>query len=726
VGLAAVMLLALAAVRLPGHGDTAAAAIAAALIASLIVVVRRRVALAPLLSGLPVAGAVLVIGSLPFIANDRIGELGAWVTSDLAVHMAQADALRTLGSAAHITPPGYPNGPHALAAAIESGLGVGPSAAFTGLLLAAPVLTALSALSALDGTRWYLRWPAAVLTAVPYLAVSYFAQGAFKEPLLALLLLGFVLTLREALGSGRRDARVAVALILIALAGVAVFGLAALAWPAAALLWLGGLELLGGGRVDLGRWRLRHVLAAAATLLAAGLGLALLAGGGDFFDTGPGRYITSTDPGGNFFGQLSPLEALGVWHEPDFRYGPPTPLLQPGILLACAVVIFGLVWCWRRREWALLAGALGAISIYVVARPFTLAYFSGKALMVVTPVLTLAAVKALATVGSTARLRPPRELAPAAAIAVFAAYLAVAGASSALALRAAHVRPGERGHDLAAFRSIVDGQPTVYLGRDDYAPWELRGARLVGFQSNRTALALRLDVMPGKDEGDIEPPAVDVDSVDPATLAGARYLVTSRTAYASAPPAGFHPIKRTRWHVLWERRGPPKPREILAEGEAPGAVLNCGRAGGRRLSRAGGVAFVRPEPVLGPTAMWRPPGRLLNGASAVQTLQLAPGTWDLSVRYFSDLPLRLRAGSLETSLPAYVGDLSTFASAGRVTTAGGPLQVTITVPARRRVEATRIARLYTLAATRVDDRGRLVPLAQACGKYVDWLRAEPN
>ena len=39
----------------------------------------------------------------------------------------------------------------------------------------------------------------------------------------------------------------------------------------------------------------------------------------------------------------------------------------------------------------LLAAALAGVTVYAVARPVTLAYFSGKALAVVAPVLTLAA-----------------------------------------------------------------------------------------------------------------------------------------------------------------------------------------------------------------------------------------------------------------------------------------------------------------------------------------------
>lgn len=732
VGLAAVILLALATVRLPGHGTTAAVAVALAAIASVVVLARRRVALRPLAAGLPVAAAVFAACSLPFIVNDRIGELGAWINGDLAVHMAQADALRTLGSAAHVTPSGYPNGPHAVVAALASGLGVGPSTAFAGLLLATLVLTALTGLGALDGARWYLRMPAAALTGIPYLAVSYFAQGSFKEPLLALLFLGFVLTLREAHGPDRRDARVALALLLTTAAAIAVFGIAALAWFAAAVLSLGALEMLHGWRPNLGRWEARRLLPAVALLAAAGVGVALIAGARDFFDTGPGRYLTAKQAGGNFLGQLSPLEALGVWRQPDFRFSPESPLLEPGILLACAIVLFGLVWCWRRRESALLAGALAGILVYAVARPFTLAYFTGKALAVVAPLLTLVAVKALVAVASTAHPGAGRRLtaAPVAATAALAAYVVLAGASSTLALRGAHVRPSERGHDLAAFRSVVEGEPTVYLGRDNFAPWELRGAKLRGFQSNDTLLALGIDGVPEKYAGDARPPAADVDSVDPGLLDAARYLVTPRTAYASRPPAAFRPIKRTRWHVLWERRSPPLSREILTEGEAPGKVLDCGSARGRRLAHTRGVAYVRPQPVVGRADAWRSaagrpaatPAEVQNGDSRVQQLQLGPGTWDISLRYFSDLPLSVRAGSLESSLPAYVSDPSTFASAGRVITRGGPLQVTVAVPARRRVELLRTARLGTLTATRVDNRGELVPLAGACGKYVDWFR----
>ncbi len=724
VGLGAVLLLALAAVRLPGHGTTAAVVLAVATGAGAVVTARRRVPLTALADGAPVALAVLVGCSLPFAASDRIGELGAWINNDLAVHMAQADELRTLGSDAHITVSGYPNGPHAVVAALDAGLGVGPSAGFTGLLIAVPVLTALAALAALEGTRWFLRLPAAALTGVPFLAASYFAQGSFKEPLLGLLFLGTVLALREAYRLHELGPRLVVSIALMAAAGVAVFGIAALAWPAAALLWLGALEYAHGRRPRFGIRLGRRGLAALAGVAVVALGVALALGASDFFESGPGRYLTTKGTGGNFGGQISPVEAAGVWRNPDFRAGSANPLDEPGILLACAVLAFGLYWCWRRRDWALLAGALGAISIYVVARPFTLAYFSGKALTVAAPLLTLVAVSSLAGIASSGRLSLSRPIAvrPWAAAATLAAYVLVAGASSALALRGAHVRPPERGHDLAAFRPLVSGEPTIYLGRDNYAPWELRGAGLLGFQSYDTPVALGIPELPRKYTGDAEPPAVDTDSIPPHLLAGARYLVAPRTAYASRPPPNFRPIRWTRWHVLWERRGRTLPRSSLAEGEAPGKILRCGTA----LSRRQGVAYLRPPPVVGRSVAWRGGRSVDSGGFREQELTLSPGRWDISLRYFSDVPLRLRAGSIDVTLPPYLSDESTFASAGRVTSPGGPLRVRVDVAPRRRIGIVRTVRLGTLVATRTDDVGRLVPLSRACGRYVDWYRVEPQ
>jgi hypothetical protein len=300
-----------------------------------------------------------------------------------------------------------------------------------------------------------------------------------------------------------------------------------------------------------------------------------------------------------------------------------------------------------------------------------------------------------------------------------------------LALRGAHVRSTDRGPDLAAFQSIVGDEPTLYLGRDNYAGWDLRASDLSGFQAFRNGSLRSLEERAEKSAGDADPPAVDVDSID-AGLDHYRYVVGPRTAYASRFPSNYRPAARSRWHTLWERRGRTQPRATLTEGEAPGAVFDCGKPGLRKLARLPGRALVRASPVVGRVAAWRHPdgspagasGAVRNGGSLAQELDLGRGTWDISIRYFSDQPLRFRAGPLERELPPYVGEPSTFFSAGRVSTRGEPIRVSVAVPERRRLDIVRTVLVGTVAATRVDVPDRLVPLEAACGRYVDWFHLE--
>jgi hypothetical protein len=109
-----------------------------------------------------------------------------------------------------------------------------------------------------------------------------------------------------------------------------------------------------------------------------------------------------------------------------------------------------------------------------------------------------------------------------------------------------------------------------------------------------------------------------------------------------------------------------------------------------------------------------------TGDALRQRIQLGAGTWDISIRYFSDVGLKLKAGRLTTSLPAYLEDRASFVSAGRVSTAGGRLDIEVDADRPRLLGLERTILLGTVTATRVDDPGRLVPLRRACGRYVDW------
>ena len=576
-GLAGLMLIVLAAIRLPGHGATAAAAVGLVLLICVARLWPER-DLASVVEGLPVVLGVTALCSVPFLVTGRFGELGVSVLDDISFHLAQADAMRTLGGGAHVIAAGYPSGPHAVVATIASGTGIGVSPAFTGLLIAVPVLTALSAFAVIPGRSRLLRSLGAVVVGLAYLCAGYYVQSAFKETLMALFLLGSALVMRDAHLSRALSLSHVLMLGLITGASVATFGPAGAVWPAAAVLLLGLAEAARRWRMGGPRWRFTRTHALVATAATGAFVLiAVTVGSGDFFESGPGEFLTTTGIGGNYAGQLNPVEALGIWSNADFRYAGNGRWQPLGVIVAIAAVMHGAVWCsTQRREWGVLAGASAAVAIYLVARPTTLAYNSGKALVIASPILALVAVQSLASRASVSG-GTVRRL----AIALFAAYVLLAGYSSTLALRGAHVRPREIGPDLGAFRDVVRGHNTLFLGRDNFAGWELRGSRLWGYQPYRAAVT-PLDERPAKTTGDESPPAVDVDSIDWRFLDAFDYLVTSRTAYASRLPDNYRPIRRTPWHMLWKRE--------RADATAPDP------RGGRGTRRGVRLPAARPTP----------------------------------------------------------------------------------------------------------------------------------
>ena len=198
VGLSALLVVCGIAVKLPGHGVTAAVAAGLAIVASLAILVRSDAPVGSVRFGAVVAvvGAVLVV-AIPFATNGRIGILGqGLVNDDMASHLLFTEWVDTReGPTPDLVEDGYPLGPHAVVSAATKASGADLIEGFAGLTGAIAVLLALTAYGALRGAREPLRAPAAVLAASAYLVAAYLAQGAFKEPMLGLAILGFALTL---------------------------------------------------------------------------------------------------------------------------------------------------------------------------------------------------------------------------------------------------------------------------------------------------------------------------------------------------------------------------------------------------------------------------------------------------------------------------------------------------------------------------------------------------
>jgi hypothetical protein len=726
----------------------------------------------PLLLQLLTALLALLIASIPFIASGRVGILGVGlVNDDMANHLLIADWLRSrIGETPVLIHQGYPLGPHALMAGLTEALGSGLIQAFAGLMLAIPVLTALVALEVLAGLRPVPKTIVAALVALPYLAAAYLAQEAFKEPLEAVFVLAFAVLLPSARSTAR-----AVPLGVLAAGAVYTYSFPGLFWlagTAAIYAFLMAMTGLPGGRAANVRSRIGRAVRgtdaersagahpAALLCVAAGVLLILtLPEWGRLVDfTGFRAFKSSTISGGlgNLRHQLSPLEALGIWPASDFRLSAsaasgPAAAFYLGALIAAAAFLVGLPRWIRRHGPAIPAALAAAILIYLGALAFGTVYTSAKALAIASPLVVLIGLGGLlyggdpgVWAGDASERQPahappsprrhPRNaarqpLALSALGAVFAAGLAL---SSLLVLRQAPVAPQNHADQLGELRPLVEGRRVLFLGRDNFVAYELRGSRPFTAVRNfydpyyiRPDLRLR-DVFR----------KFDFDSVTVRTLRRFRFVITTRAAYASGPPPGFEAVRETDDFVLWRRSGTLQARRTLDEGPNPGAILDCGHPADRRLSRRRGVATVfRAPPVVGGT--WTPSSTVKSDAPVTQTLSLPRGRWRISIQYDATRPLSVAAPGLAETLPAnldYRGSVPYYPVGELTRRRRGRVRFTAAVErpplAGRLLGASSEAHLGAIAASPAGrgapmpgEAERRVPLSAACGRYLDWWRA---
>lgn len=533
VGLAAATMLAWWTVRLPGHGWSALAALmVASLAAGGFAASRIECWAVALRDGAPVLLLALLGASIPFVVEGHFGVLGSGFNVDMSQHLFAASWIADpTGNPPGLFTQGYPLGPHALAVATGEVSG-NLVTAFSGVTVALPVIVALAALAALGATGGWPRWRAVIAAALvgfAYLAASYFAQGSFKELFEVAFLLGFVIWLGE-LATAREAATPS---WRAGLSGAVLAGGTLYAYSAPGLAWLLG-TLLVWGALELVRGR-RHAAAIARRslpALAAGLiALAILAspeidriidfggsvgtvsdagaagGGGGGRKAGPGHLGGADEPRaeaqaagagasraeipkfdndlGNLFGQISPLEALGVWPSGDFRVAPgdgavPAVVFYAGALLGALALALGVASAARAGETALFAALTATAAIWLAARIGSTPYTTAKALVLLGATAMALAARGVLGPGDgvLARSGPLR-----AALAL--AFVGAAGLSSALALANAPVGPSDYTPGVRDLADSFAGRPTLLLAPDEviadqhgteFYGWELRAA----------------------------------------------------------------------------------------------------------------------------------------------------------------------------------------------------------------------------------------------------------
>src|SRR4051812_8529457 len=175
VGLAILILICTVAIRLPGDAATSLAVSAIVVVASLVfLIVRREAILGPAVGlALPVALLAGFLASLPFIASGHIGIPGVGLNNDMAMHLVDTDyLLDPSGPQPQSIVNGYPIGPHSLVPTVVNLLGTEPLQGWLGLLLAAPILTAITSLGVLRELAGWRHILGAVLVGLAYLTAS--------------------------------------------------------------------------------------------------------------------------------------------------------------------------------------------------------------------------------------------------------------------------------------------------------------------------------------------------------------------------------------------------------------------------------------------------------------------------------------------------------------------------------------------------------------------------
>jgi hypothetical protein len=746
LGLATLLVLGGIAIRLPGHAVTAAVILAIAIVVAAVWVRGRVSGLGEAaLLGAPVVFVTAVAAALPFAIAGDVGILGAGlVNDDMASHLIIADYVSDpTGVVPSFIKGGYPIGPHSIVAAISTGTGAGLVEVFAGFTVVLAPLLGLLGLGLLEGLTRPRRIAGACAIALAYLGAAYLLQGAFKEPMLSVLLIGLALWLGRLVGlaAGERTTEapatagdgvhpiLRVLPLGMLVAGVVfVYSLPGLLWVAAVgvAVVLARLLLVRPRPTLPEDWARKFAPYAIGVivvlLIATAQEWSRLADFSRISALNPDRFGSQL---GNLRGSLSPLEVLGIWPAGDFRTsasaaGLPAAAFYLGAAVALAALLAGGLEALRtRRNLALAAAALAALAVWALLALIGSPYVAAKALAIAAPLVMAVAIRG--TLG--ARATP--------LIALGVALLAGAALSTFLVIRQAPVGPSTHADSLAAIRDAVQGEDVLFLGRDDFIGWELRGSsEITGVVTNFYDVS---DIRPRFKKGKGGGEKFDVDAVFPKDLDRFRYVLATTGGPASSVPPRFREVVRTDFYVLYRRTGATGKRRTLDEGTEPGRILNCDKPENRALARSGGVAVVwDPPPVVKDAEAW-PTAEPTDGAPATQTLKLpVAGRYLISLEYDSRRPLHVSAPDLglDATIAAnldFRGETPTF-PVGEVTV-DGPTKAEVSAEPdqpnllARLLHAPNEAHLRSLTATPLDPGAiHRVPLAQACGKYVDWYR----
>ena len=112
------------------------------------------------------------------------------------------------------------------------------------------------------------------------------------------------------------------------------------------------------------------------------------------------------------------------------------------------------------------------------------------------------------------------------------------------------------------------------------------------------------------------------------------------------------------------------------------------------------------------------------GGTSTVPLALPVGSWELQMPYTSPFPVDVTGPGLRATLPANLDRIGPRLRVGRlVVRRPGRASISFHVEDTALAPAAATATFGPLAIVPAGARDRVVPVARACGRYVDWYRS---
>jgi hypothetical protein len=407
-------------------------------------------------------------------------------------------------------------------------------------------LVAMLALAIYSLAGIVISWPllrglTAFVAAQPALVVGYALQGSIKEVGIV-----FVVTLIGALVSPfvrfpTEGYRRGVPIVVAGAAAIALVGPAAAVWLAPFAL---ALVVIALRRAPKARKELVGAEVAAMGALLAVLAYPSMLQVGRFLDAD--TFLTSQQEFGNLLGALEPIQMFGIWLSGDYRR-PPTGsgLTVTHVLIAIVIgsMALGVLWAIRRRARELLLYFAVSFLAWAYVMRQGSPWADGKALMIVSPAVVLAAMLGPAALAAWGRRIP--------ALIISATIAGGVLVSSAYAYHDVSLAPRDRLGELEQIGARISGKgPTLYSEFEEFGKHFLRKGAPEGTSEGwqrRYGPFVTGHQYPNF--GGL----YDIDDLELSYVLSYNTLVLRRSPVASRPPSSFRRTFHGRYYEVWQK-----------------------------------------------------------------------------------------------------------------------------------------------------------------------------